>query len=87
MLALLLIVIGLFSSVFHLANKKNGWRAFIPIRSSWLSREAVFAVLFFVPAVLYLAGVFLEGAHGAAWVSVSGIVAALLAVVTCSRPA
>ena len=82
MLALLLIVIGLFSSVFHLANKKNGWRAFIRIRSSWLSREAVFAVLFFVPAVLYLAGVFLEGAHGAAWVSVSGIVAALLAVVT-----
>ncbi|MGI9298695.1 MAG: dimethyl sulfoxide reductase anchor subunit family protein [Gammaproteobacteria bacterium] len=38
---------GLCASVFHLANPKNAWRAFSRVRTSWLSREAVCAVLFF----------------------------------------
>lgn len=45
--ALVLIVAGLLSSVGHLANPKNAWRAFSRWRTSWLSREGVFAVAFF----------------------------------------
>ncbi len=45
-----LITAGLISSSFHLANPKNAWRAFSRFRTSWLSREAVFAVLFYPPA-------------------------------------
>ena len=33
------------SSTQHLANPKNAWRSFVRFRSSWLSREAVFAIL------------------------------------------
>lgn len=38
---------GLLASVFHLANPKNAWRAFARARTSWLSREAILAALFF----------------------------------------
>ena len=52
-LAVVMISIGLASSTLHLANPKNAWRSFLRFRSSWLSREAVFAVLFYLPALLY----------------------------------
>ena len=42
---LLCVTIGLVSSTFHLANPKNAWRAFLRFKSSWLSREGVFAIL------------------------------------------
>lgn len=45
---------GLLSSVFHLANPKNAWRAFSRFRTSWLSREGVFAMAFFPLALAYL---------------------------------
>ncbi len=38
-------VIGLISSTFHLANKKNAIKSFSQWRSSWLSREAVASVI------------------------------------------
>ncbi len=38
-------VIGLVSSTFHLANKKNAIKSFSQWRSSWLSREAVASVV------------------------------------------
>lgn len=53
-IALLLIGGGLTSSVFHLANPKNAWRAFSRFRTSWLSREGVFAMAFFPFALIYL---------------------------------
>jgi sulfite dehydrogenase (quinone) subunit SoeC len=46
-----LVSLGLLSSVLHLAKPKNAWRSFIRFRTSWLSREAVFAILLY-PAVL-----------------------------------
>jgi sulfite dehydrogenase (quinone) subunit SoeC len=46
-----LVTFGLLSSVLHLANPRNAWRSFVRFRTSWLSREAVFAVLLY-PAVL-----------------------------------
>ena len=58
LLAMSLIVAGLLSSTLHLANPKNAWRAFFRFRTSWLSREGVFAVLFFPFAGLYLLGVY-----------------------------
>ena len=53
-LALFFIVAGLLSSVAHLANPKNAWRAFSRFRTSWLSREGVFSVAFFPFAFGYL---------------------------------
>src|SRR5260370_39114901 len=41
--ALALIAAGLASSVLHLAKPSNAWRAFSRFRTSWLSREAMFA--------------------------------------------
>ncbi len=38
---------GLCASVLHLANPKNAWRALSRVRTSWLSREAVCALVFF----------------------------------------
>lgn len=53
-LSLILISAGLLSSTFHLANPKNAWRAFSRFKTSWLSREGVFAVIYYPFALLYL---------------------------------
>ena len=52
---LVLVAAGLASSVLHLANPKNAWRSFARVKSSWLSREAVFAVALFPVAGGYIA--------------------------------
>lgn len=52
--ALVLVTLGLISSVGHLANPKNAWRAFSRFRTSWLSREGLLAVVFYLPASVYL---------------------------------
>ena len=57
MMAMGLIVFGLLSSTFHLANPKNAWRAFSRFRTSWLSREGVFAIAFMPLALIYLASI------------------------------
>lgn len=54
MLGLLLVTLGLVSSTFHLANPKNAWRSFTRFKTSWLSREAVFAVVFYPVCFLWL---------------------------------
>lgn len=52
---------GLMASTLHLANPKNAWRAFFRFRTSWLSREAVFSVLFYPCVVAWLGGVWWLG--------------------------
>lgn len=52
--ALILITAGLLSSVAHLANPRNAWRAVFRVRTSWLSREGVMALLFYPPFLAYL---------------------------------
>lgn len=52
-LAALLTGGGLLASTGHLANPKNAWRAIMRVRTSWLSREAVLAVVFFVLSALW----------------------------------
>ena len=46
-IAMVLISIGLSASTWHLANPKNAWRSFSRFRTSWLSREAVFAIILY----------------------------------------
>lgn len=57
-IGLVAITAGLLSSTLHLANPKNAWRAFFRFRTSWLSREGVFAVVFYPFALAYFAGVY-----------------------------
>lgn len=80
LMAMALIVFGLVSSTFHLANPKNAWRAFNRFRTSWLSREGVFAVVFMPLALAYLACIWF-GAPVLLRVG-TGLVAAVLAWVT-----
>src|SRR3569832_2913318 len=60
LVAMSLIVVGLLSSSFHLAYPNNAWRAFSRFRTSWLSREGVFAVVFMPLALAYLASIWFE---------------------------
>ena len=61
LLAYALAVGGLLASVGHLANPKNAIKAFREWRSSWLSREGVFAVAsLLVMAVFAIALVFFD---------------------------
>ncbi len=41
-----LMALGMLASFFHLGTPLNAWRAFANLRSSWLSREVLFSVLF-----------------------------------------
>ena len=63
LLAFMLTGGGLFASVFHLANPKNAWRAFLRVRTSWLSREAVCALLFFALLLLWTRHVWYDNHH------------------------
>ncbi len=76
---LVLVTAGLLSSTLHLANPKNAWRSFTRFRTSWLSREAVFAVAFYP---LSLAWLITEWATGNTFMSgLLGVLSAVLAVV------
>ncbi len=63
-LALVLVSAGLMSSTFHLGHPERSWRAFTPWRTSWLSREAVFAVLTYIPALVLAAGWLMDDISG-----------------------
>jgi len=76
---LVLVTVGLIASTFHLANPKNAWRSFSRFRTSWLSREAVFAVLFYPITLIWL---FLEWSDGYSTAAVTmGLITAVLAMV------
>ena len=76
-----LAVAGLIFSAFHLGRPERAFRAFSQWRSSWLSREGVFAVLTFVPLSVFGIGwVFFGATRG--FVGLCGILAAALAAAT-----
>ena len=50
-----LIIAGLLASTFHLGHPERAWRALSQWRTSWLSREGVFALLTFLPAAGFAA--------------------------------
>jgi DMSO reductase anchor subunit len=55
LVALALVVAGLCSSALHLANPRNAWRSLSRWRTSWLSREAAFALLLLASASAWIA--------------------------------
>jgi DMSO reductase anchor subunit len=56
LVALALITTGLLSSTFHLGHPERAWRAMSQWRTSWLSREGVFAILAYPAALVFTAG-------------------------------
>ncbi len=52
-IALAFVLTGLSSSTLHLANPKNGWRSATRWRTSWLSREALIAIVLVLMASCY----------------------------------
>ncbi|HEY1299613.1 MAG TPA: DmsC/YnfH family molybdoenzyme membrane anchor subunit [Stellaceae bacterium] len=44
---------GLLASTFHLGRPERAWRALSQWRSSWLSREGIFSLAAFIPAVVF----------------------------------
>lgn len=77
-LSLALVILGLLSSTQHLANPRNAWRSLARVRSSWLSREALCALLWLVLAVLHAALSLIE-----AWVlPLSGALLLVVSVAT-----
>jgi DMSO reductase anchor subunit len=69
---------GLLSSTLHLGRPERAWRAFSQWKTSWLSREGVFAMLTFIPAALFAAGWLILGRVGG-WFGLCGILTAALA--------
>lgn len=79
-IGLILVTAGLISSTFHLANPKNAWRSFTRFKTSWLSREAVFAVLFYPVSFVWLFLQFFTG--NSVFTSVFAILMAAMALIT-----
>jgi DMSO reductase anchor subunit len=53
MLVIVLMILGLIASIFHLGRPERGWRAAARWRTSWLSREIIVLPAFVGAAVLY----------------------------------
>lgn len=79
-IGLVLITIGLLASTGHLANPRNAIKAFNRVRTSWLSREGVFSLLFYLPALAWLILLW-QGASGP-WLTTAAWLAAALALIT-----
>ncbi len=75
------VALGLISSTFHLANPKNAWRTFSRIRTSWLAREGLLAILFYPIAALYMCTIW-KGIGGYNWLAVISMLSALWAMTT-----
>lgn len=81
-LGLALITGGLLFSTGHLTKPKEGWRALARVRSSWLSREAALAGLFYPVALVYVLSYALAGAEHNAFTVFFALLTALLALGT-----
>lgn len=86
-LGLLLSVVGLLASTFHLGKPLRAWRAFSQWRTSWLSREGVLSLATFVPALalaamLWSAGDADAGALAAGWGRALGAALTVLSLLT-----
>jgi len=60
-LALLMITAGLIASARHLGHPERAWRALSQWRTSWLSRQGIFAVVTYLPATMLLWGWVVDG--------------------------
>ena len=79
-ISMILVTIGLFSSMTHLGHPERAWRAVSQWRSSWLSREGLFALLTYIPTgLLGLSYIFEIGVELR---PILGLAAAILAMIT-----
>ncbi len=69
---------GLLASTFHLGNKMNAIYAFSQWRTSWLSREAVMAVVTLLTFAPYAIGKIFLGIH----LPIIGFIGAVFAMIT-----
>jgi DMSO reductase anchor subunit len=80
-----LVTAGLFSSTAHLGRPERAWRALTQIRSSWLSREGVAALIAYVPlAVLALGWIVLGRGDRPFLIAALTLPLAALACVHCT---
>lgn len=79
--ALGLITSGLLSSTFHLGHPERAWRALSQWRSSWLSREAIAAIVTYIPALLFALGWIVFASVDGNW-RIVGLITGLMALVT-----
>jgi DMSO reductase anchor subunit len=79
---LTLATLGLLSSSLHLANPKNAWRAFSRFRTSWLSREGVFSVVYYPVILGYVYVVYSNNGELTILAKVIGILSLLVALAT-----
>lgn len=80
-LSLGFITIGLLSSMAHLGHPERSWRAVSQWRSSWLSREGVFAIVTYAPAGIFgISWVFFGKLDG--FVPYIALITAILSAVT-----
>lgn len=77
-----LATLGLLSSSLHLVNPKNAWRAFNRFRTSWLSREGVFSVLYYPIILLYAYLLYRNSEELTIFVKLLGILSLVIAVAT-----
>lgn len=77
---LVAVTLGLCASTLHLANPRNAWRAFSRFRTSWLSREALLAVVFYPIVLAWLLSVWLDWAAGV--VAILALLAIIAAMAT-----
>ena len=73
-LGLVLVSIGLSSSVFHLGKPLRAWRAFSQWRTSWLSREGVASIIVYAAAGVFLLSVYFE------WMLLLDVSAVMIAI-------
>lgn len=79
--ATLLVTCGLFASTAHLGHPERAWRALTQIRTSWLSREGVAALLVYPPLAGLALGWGLLGQSNGATVA-AALAAAILSIAT-----
>lgn len=80
-LSLTMVTAGLVASMLHLGHPERAWRAVSQIRTSWLSREGLAALLAYLPALAFASGwVLFASADGI--FALAGYASAILAVVT-----
>ncbi|MBL6598455.1 MAG: dimethyl sulfoxide reductase anchor subunit [Alphaproteobacteria bacterium] len=80
-LALVLITGGLLCSTAHLGHPGRAWRAISQWRSSWLSREGLFALVTYIPAVLFFLGIVAPDMIGVNW-KLCGLIAGVMSLIT-----
>jgi len=81
---LALVVAGLFSSTLHLANPRNAWRSASRFRTSWLSREAVFAMMLLPVAAAFVVALWLDVRPRRMWGWSAGTLLLAWTVLVCT---